>query len=94
MIKVRSSAVLAEALVRIKDGRQRYACAAIQDVETDLRYEHKEDVKSNATKTWMRFKPDHVSESLKSLQEWWPVGSQIRIETLEKAIAAALKAND
>lgn len=95
MNKAKSSEVLAEALLRIRTGTQRYACAAIQDVETDLRYANNgKDVKSNALKTFQRFKPTRITESTKNLQEWWPVGDIARIDALEKAIELSLSNGD
>ena len=94
MIKAKASVILALALTEIKEGRQQFVCAAIQDVETQMRWDNKEDVKSNANKIWMRFKPEEVHDNLRNLQQWWPKGDPIRIETLEKAIAVAKKAND
>lgn len=94
MIKVKASEVLSKALELIKSKEQTFVCAAIQDVETQIRWDRKEDVKSNAMKIWWRFKPDKVSDNLKNLQQWWDKGDPLRIETLEKAIAVAKKAND
>ena len=92
---MKSSTVLEEALKRIEDGSQSYACAAIQDVETDMRYaNNNRDVKTRATLIWMRFKPKCVDESMKLMQAWWPKKDPARIDALNKAIAQAKKAND
>jgi hypothetical protein len=72
MRKLKASFILQHALERIKDGRQRYACAAIQDVETELRWKSNDEVRSNALKVFHQFKPSRINDSLKTLQEWWP----------------------
>lgn len=93
-MKVKASLVLTEALTLIENKEHSYACAAIQDVETAMRWEQKQDIQSKAMSIWMTFKPKHVREDYKSLQEWWPKGDPQRIETLKLAIAAAKKRND
>ena len=92
---MKSSTVLEDALKRIEDGSQSYVCAAIQDVETDMRYANNgKDVKTRATQIWMRFKPAIVEEAMKLTQAWWPKKDPQRIIALNKAIAQAKKAND
>jgi hypothetical protein len=94
-LKVKSSEVLTKALALIESGEQKFACAAIQDVETQIRWDTgANNVVSKAMKVWMTFKPSHVSENLKNLQEWWPKGDPQRIETLKLAVAMAKKGND
>ena len=94
MIKVKASEVLTEALARILDKRQFFACAAIQDVETDIRYEKKDEVKSNAAKIFSQFKPKQVRDDMKIFSEWWPKGDERRIDALKMAIEVAKKAKD
>ena len=92
---MKSSTVLEEALKRIVGGTQSYACAAIQDVETDMRYaNNNKDVKTRATQIWLRFKPKEIDESMKLMQAWWPKKDPQRITALNKAIEQAKKAND
>lgn len=94
-MKVKSSEILTKALALIESGEQNFACAAIQDVETQIRWDSNvNNVFSKAMQVWMTFKPKRVSETLKNLQEWWPKGDPERIETLKLAIAKARKAND
>jgi hypothetical protein len=93
-MKVKSSLVLSEALVLIENGAQTFVCAAIQDVETTMRWAEKEDIKSKALSLWMTFKPERVLEQYKTLQQWWEKGDPERVETLKLAIAAAKKRND
>ena len=94
-MKVKSSVILAKALELIQSGEQRYVCAAIQDVETQMRWdEGVPNIISKASKIWMTFKPPHVSDNLKNLQQWWDKGDPKRVETLTKAIETAKKAND
>lgn len=94
-MKVKSSEVLTKALALIESGAQNFVCAAIQDVETQIRWDSgAPNVISKAMKVWMTFKPERVSENLKNLQEWWPKGNAERIETLKLAIAKALEGND
>lgn len=94
VLKVKSSVVLAKALELIKEGYSVYACCAIQLAETDLRFEHHQDIKSNALSIFHRFKPKEVREDLKINIQWWPKGDPARLKALEKAINAALKGND
>jgi hypothetical protein len=94
-MKVKSSEILTKALALIESGEQSFVCAAIQDVETQIRWDTGvANVISKALQVWMTFKPKRVSENLKNLQEWWPKGDPERIETLKLAIAKALKGND
>ena len=94
-MKVKSSEVLQEALARIIDGRCRYACAAIQDVETDMRYANgNKDVRCNALKIFSTLRPPEVKLINSTIREWWPVRDPLRIVALEKAIAIAKKSND
>lgn len=94
-MKVKSSVILTQALALIESGQQSFVCAAIQDVETQIRRDNDgANVISKATAVWMTFKPKRVSENLKNLQEWWPKGDPERIETLKAAIEKAKKGND
>jgi hypothetical protein len=94
-MKVKSSEVLRKALALIESGEQMYACAAIQDVETDLRFANNgKDVKTNAAKIFSVYKPAEIPENMKTSQGWWPKGSTLRIDALKKAIGMALKRGD
>lgn len=93
-MKVKSSIVLAAALVLIESGEQSYACAAIQDVETTMRWDENQDIQSKAMAIWMTFKPKEIREAIQTLQVWWPKGDLQRIETLKLAVAQAKKQND
>lgn len=94
-MKVKSSLVLQGALARILDGRCNYACAAIQDCETDLRYENNgENIVSKATQIFNTFKPKSVPELNKGIQEWWPKGSEERVVALKLAIDVAVAKGD
>lgn len=94
-MKVKSSEVLAKALALIEGGEQQYVCAAILDVETQIRWDNNgENVISKASKVWMTFKPENISESRKNLQEWWIKGDPARIDTLKLAIIKSLAMND
>lgn len=94
-MKVKSSVVLTKALVLIESGEQTYVCAAIQDVETQIRWDNDvANVISKAMQVWMTFKPKNISESRKNLQEWWPKNDPARIETLKSAIVKAKQGND
>ena len=94
-MKVKSSEILTKALKLIENGEQKFVCAAIQDVETQIRWDAGvNNVISKAMQVWMTFKPKHVSENLKNLSEWWPKGDPIRVETLKLAIDKAKKGND
>lgn len=94
-MKVKSSLILTQALALIENGSQSFVCAAIQDVETQIRWDNKvNNVISKATQLWMTFKPKHVADNLKDIQQWWPKGDPIRVETLKLAIEKAKKNND
>ena len=93
-MKVKSSVVLTEALTRIESNIQSFACAAIQDVETDMRFQHNENVSSKASMFFAKYKPKIIDENMKATQPWWPKGSQERITALRNAIKDALTKND
>lgn len=94
MIKLKSSYVLGKALQLIKNGSHKYVCAAIQDVETQERWDRGEDVKSNALKVFHQFKPSGILDSRKNIQEWWPVSDPARVDALQKALDKAIKQGD
>jgi len=94
-LKVKSSEILTKALQLIESGEQKFVCAAIQDAETQIRWDTgANNVISKAMQVWMTFRPKHVSENLKNLAEWWPKGDHVRIDTLKLAIEKAKKGND
>lgn len=93
-MKVKSSIILAEALKLIESGEQSFACAAILEVETCLRWKHKENVTSKASQIFERFKPKHVPETQKLYSQWWATNSPDRIVAIKAAIEAAKKQND
>lgn len=93
-MKVKSSIILTEALRLIETGAQHYACAAIQDAETQMRWDTKKEIVSKATEVFMTFKPKRIGESNKRIQEWWPRKDPERIEVLKQAIEKARKQND
>ena len=93
-MKVKSSVVLAEALSRIETKVQSFACAAIQDVETDMRFQHNENVSSKAAMFFSKYKPKIIDENMKATQPWWPKGDQGRIDALNNAIKDALMKKD
>jgi hypothetical protein len=93
-VKVKSSVILAEALVLLESGAQQYICAAIQDAETTRRWATGEDVRSKALEVLMTFRPEKIRDDVKSLAEWWPRGDPARIETLKQAIIKAKRQND
>lgn len=96
-MKVKASMVLKEALVRHLAGAQNctYICCAIQDVETDLRYEHKvKELTSNALQLFKTFRPKTVAVESQDMQPWWPKGDPVRVDTLNKTIEMAVKRND
>lgn len=95
MKNTKSSYVLLEALKLINGNKQTYACAAIQDVETTLRYANNgRDVKTNATSIFAKYRPSDIPDNMKASQGWWPKGSALRVEALEKAIEFAKKKGD
>lgn len=95
MIKLKSSLVLNAALDNILNGSQSFVCAAIQDVETTVRLDKKDEVKSNALKYFSKYRPKHVREDLKTFGEWWPkTDKQSRIAALRAAIDEAVANND
>lgn len=93
-MKVKSSIILSAALVLIESGEQRYVCAAIQDVETTMRWEKKQDIQSKAMAVFLTFKPEKIRSDIQTLQEWWPKGDPRRVEALKSAIDLAKKRND
>ncbi len=93
-MKLKSSAVLADAKKLIETGAHQYACAAIQDVETTIRLDTGENVSSKAQAIFMTFKPAYVWEGVKHAQQWWPKGDVKRLEALDQAIKVALSKND
>lgn len=94
-MKVKSSLVLQKALVLIQSGEQSFACAAIQDVETQMRWDSGENIISKAQKVFNGFIPENMKTNKNSgIVEWWPKGSPERVEALEAAIKVALKSND
>ena len=93
-MKVKSSVILSGALELIETGTQRYACAAIQDVETDLRFLHNENVTSKAMQVFSRYQPAWVNDNVKLSQTWWPKDSPDRITALKSAIATCLTKGD
>lgn len=94
-MKVKASVILTKALELLENGAQTYVCAAIIDVETTMRWEADvNNIISKATQIWMTFKPKHIGDSNKSIQQWWPNGDPERIATLKLAIEVAKKRND
>lgn len=95
-MKVKSSVVLAKALELIESKAQTYACAAIQDVEVQMRWDlNGENVISKAQKVFDEFKPPKMKTNLNaSIMEWWPKGDPARIVALQQAIEVAKKRND
>jgi hypothetical protein len=85
---------LRTALESIESGNQRYACAAIQDAETDLRFLHNENVTSKAMQVFSRFQPAWVNDNVKLSQTWWPKDSPDRIAALKSAIATTESKGD
>lgn len=95
MIKLKASFVLEEALNLILNKSQSFACAAIQDVETQVRWDNNGDeVKSNAAKIFAQFKPKDKRDDMKLFGEWWPKDDERRIDALKQAIEIAKKRND
>lgn len=93
-MKIKSSLILIEALKLIENGEQSFACAAILDVETSLRWEHNENIISKATQIFERYRPKSVVLAMKTYGEWWPKNSNDRIIALKSAIELAQKQND
>ena len=94
-MKVKSSVVLQAALALIESGEQSYACAAIQDVETQMRWDAGgENVISKAQKVFNGFKPEEILPRDASIQPWWPKAAPERVTALLGAIKAAIKAQD
>jgi hypothetical protein len=93
-VKLKSSIVLQDALDMITDGRHRFVCAAIQDVETSVRLDTGVEVKSGAMKLFLKFKPAHIKDDVRTIQEWWPKGSELRVQALQDAITLAKKQGD
>ena len=93
-MKLKASLVLEDALLLIETGKQQYACAAIQDVETSVRLDLGEEVSSNAMQIFSKFMPARVKPQIKLYSPWWDKGSSERIEALKKAIETAKKRGD
>ena len=94
-MKIKSSLILGEALKLVESGQQKYACAAIQDVETQIRWDNNvQNVVSKATDIFMKFKPSIIPDNMKLTQGWWPIGSEDRIIALKEAIKIAKQKND
>ena len=93
-MKVKSSVILTEALRLIETGQQQYACAAILDAETQMRWDTKKEISSKAMDIFLTFKPKRIGESNKRIQEWWPRGDSERLTALQAAIEKAKKQND
>lgn len=94
-MKVKSSVILEECLRLIETGEQIFVCAAIQDVETQIRWDNNgENVSSKAMKVFEAFRPKTVPEVIKLYGEWWPKKSPDRIVALKAAIEVAKKQND
>lgn len=93
-MKVKSSIILTEALRLIETGARQYACAAIQDAETQMRWDTGKEISSKAMDVFMTFKPKHIGENNKRIQEWWPRGAVERNGALQAAIDKAKKQND
>lgn len=93
-MKVKSSLVLTKALAQIESGAQNFVCAAIQDVETQMRWDSGDNIISKANQVWLTFKPPAIHDNVKSLQQWWPKFDPRRIEALKLAITKAAKNND
>jgi len=95
-MKVKSSLVLTQALALIQSGEQAFACAAIQDVETQMRWDaNGENIVSKAQKVFNGFKPERLAKNPNaSIMEWWPKGAPERVTALQEAIQVARKAND
>lgn len=94
-MKIKSSEILERAKALILSGEQSFACAAIQDVETDLRYANNgKDVKNNAAKFFAPYRPENIPDNMKASQPWWPKGASERIDALDNAIADAKKKGD
>lgn len=93
-VKVKSSVILAEALVLLESGAQSFICAAIQDAETTRRWDTGQDVSSKSMAVLLTFKPEKIRPEMKLYAEWWPKGDPARIETLKQAIVKAKRQND
>ena len=92
-MKVKASLVLTMALAKIKACEHSFACAAIQDAEVDLRYQHNDNISSKAQAIFNTFKPERIKTNA-SIMEWWPKGAQERIDALEQSIQIAKQRND
>lgn len=84
-MKLKASHVLSDALLLIETGKQQYACAAIQDVETSVRLDLGEEVSSNAMQIFSKFMPARVKPQIKLYSQWWDKGSTERIEAFEES---------
>ncbi len=93
-MKVKAVVILEEALKLIISGEQKFVCSAIQDVETTMRWELRQEITSNALAIFYTFKPKEVRKDVQMYSEWWPKGDERRIEALTKAIALAKKQNN
>jgi hypothetical protein len=93
-VKIKSSEVLKLALQGVIDGTYKFACGAINGVEFDLRQMHNENIQHKADKIFAQFRPKHMRDEFQVYGEWWPVGSSLRIDTLNKAIEFARSKGD
>ena len=93
-MKIKSSVILQTALDSIESGKQRYACAAIQDAETDLRFLHNENITSKAMQMFSRHQPSWVNDNVKLAQAWWPKDSPDRIIALKSSIKSSIEKGD
>ena len=93
-MKMKSSDVLRQALNSLLLGTQQYACAAIQDAETTKRFEVGEEITSNAAGVLSKFMPSDQDKRIKLYGQWWPKGSPLRIEAVEKALKMAISRGD
>ncbi len=93
-MKIKAVIILEEALKLIESGEQKFVCAAIQDVETTMRWECGHEITSNALSVFTTFKPKEVRKDVQIYSEWWPKGDIRRIEALKSAIILAKKQNN
>lgn len=93
-MRIKSSVILQSALDSIVAGEQQYACAAIMLVETNLRWEHNQDVKSNAMQIFSKQMPKRVIIAIRNNSAWWDKGSPERVEALQLAINEAESKGD
>ncbi len=93
-MKIKASRVLEDALLLIVSGKQQYACAAIQDVETSVRFDLGEEVSSSAMQIFSKFMPAKIDQRIKLYSAWWDKGDVARIDALKKTIEVAKKRGD